>query len=190
MAAEFALVLPLLLVFLLGTIDIGIYAWNVNQAEKATQTGARWAAVTDPLAQEIATATYSNVIVDGNTILQGDPIPAGALGKIECVSASCVCVVGPCPGTTFNQAAFESISTRMQQIYPAILNENLQIEYSGSGLGFAGDPNGPDIAPLITVRLVDMSYRSIILSPLGVTTDLPDFAYSITAEDAAGTLSN
>ena len=42
-AAEFALILPLFLLFLLGIIDAGRYAWAFNQAEKATQVGARWA---------------------------------------------------------------------------------------------------------------------------------------------------
>src|SRR3546814_11895431 len=57
-AAEFALVLPLLLIFVLGTIDIGLYAWRINQAEKATQMGARWAVVNEPLENEIATANF------------------------------------------------------------------------------------------------------------------------------------
>ena len=33
-AAEFALVLPLFLLFLLGTIDAGRYIWAVNEAER------------------------------------------------------------------------------------------------------------------------------------------------------------
>ena len=45
-AAEFALVLPLFLLFLLGTVDAGRYIWTVNEAEKATQIGARWAVAT------------------------------------------------------------------------------------------------------------------------------------------------
>ena len=190
MAAEFALVLPLLLIFVLGTIDVGIYAWRINQAEKATQIGARWAAVTNPLATEIATATYVNVNVGGTLVTQGDRIPAGALGVLTCTSSGCTCSTAPCPGTTFDSAAFTSLSTRMQQIYPAITNANIQVQYSGSGLGFAGDPNGPELAPLITVRLLNMSYTPVVLSPIGGTVGLPDFAYSITAEDARGTSSN
>ena len=46
-AAEFALVLPLLLLFLFGIIDAGRFMWEYNRAEKATQVGARVAVVTD-----------------------------------------------------------------------------------------------------------------------------------------------
>ena len=190
LAAEFALVVPLLLIFVLGTIDVGLYAYRVNQAEKATQTGARWAAVTNPLAEEILTTTYTNVIVGGVQVIQGERIPAGALGQLTCTSASCTCTIGPCPGTTFDSAAFTRLSTRMKEILPAIQDSNIVVEYRGSGLGFAGNPNGADISPLITVRLVNMTHQSVVLSPLGVNTTLPDFAYTITAEDSDGVISN
>lgn len=185
LAAEFALVLPLLLLFLLGTIDVGIYAWRLNQAEKATQVGARWAAVTDPLATEIASTSYVNQTVGGVLVEQGDRIPAGALGLLTCTSTACTCTSGTCPGTTFDSAAFARLSARMKQIYPPIQDSNIRVEYRGSGLGYAGDPNGPDIAPLITVRLIGMTYTSVVLSPFGASVGLPDFAYSMTAEDSS-----
>ncbi|MEP5938632.1 MAG: TadE/TadG family type IV pilus assembly protein [Erythrobacter sp.] len=190
LAAEFALVVPLLLIFLLGTIDAGFYAFRINQAEKATQMGARWAAVTDPLATEIASATYVNAIVNGVQVIQGERVPAGALGLLTCTNASCTCTTGPCPGTTFDGTAFTNMSNRMKRIFPAIADENIVVEYRGSGLGFAGNPNGPDISPLITVRLVNMDHQSVVLSPLGVSVGLPDFAYSLTAEDMRGSISN
>ncbi len=190
LAAEFALVLPLFLILFLGTIDVGIYAWRINQAEKATQAGARFAAVTNPLAQELLTASYVNTTVGTVSIGQGDRIPAAALGLLTCNSTSCTCTTSPCPGTTFDTAAFTALSTRMRAIYGAINDSNIIVEYRGSGLGFAGDPNGPDIAPLITVRLQNMQYTPVTLSPLGTTVNLPDFAYSLTSEDASGTASN
>src|SRR3546814_13933585 len=52
-AAEFALILPLILLFRLGIIDVGRYAWEINRAEKATQTGARWAAATEMMSSRI-----------------------------------------------------------------------------------------------------------------------------------------
>jgi len=190
LAAEFALVVPLLLIFVLGTIDVGLYAFRINQAEKATQIGARWAAVTNPLAEEILTTTYTNVTVGSVQIIQGERIPAGALGLLTCTNTSCTCTTAPCPGTTFNSDAFDLLSARMKRILPAIKDENIVVEYRGSGLGFAGNPNGADISPLITVRLVNMVHQSVVLSPLGVSTSLPDFSYTITAEDTSGSISN
>lgn len=189
-AAEFALVLPLLLLFILGTIDVGIYAWRINQGEKATQIGARFAAVTDPIAESLTNATYVNANVGGTLITQGDRIPASALGLLTCNNSSCSCTIAPCPGTSFRSTAFANLSTRMKQIMPTILDSNIVVEYSGSGLGFAGDPNGPEIAPVITVKLTNMTHTPIAFSPLGAGVDLPDFSYSITAEDARGTTSN
>ncbi|MGQ7829472.1 TadE/TadG family type IV pilus assembly protein [Altererythrobacter sp. Z27] len=190
LAAEFALVLPLLLLFILGTIDVGFYAWRINQAEKATQMGARFAAVTNPVASEIASATYVNANVGGTLITQGDRVPAAALGLLTCNNSSCTCTTTPCPGTTFDNTAFSNLSTRIKQMMPTVTDSNIVVEYSGSGLGFAGDPNGPDIAPIITIRLINMTHTPIAFSPFGATVDLPDFAYSITAEDASGTASN
>lgn len=185
LAAEFALVLPLLLLFLLGTIDVGIYAWRLNQAEKATQVGARWAAVTDPLATEITSTSYVNQTIGGVLVEQGDRVPLGALGLLTCTSAGCTCTTAPCPGTTFDSDAFDRLAARMKTIYPPIQDSNITVEYRGSGLGYAGDPNGPDIAPLITVRLKGLTYDSVVLSPLGGGVGLPDFAYSMTAEDSS-----
>lgn len=193
LAAEFALVLPLFLLLMLGTIDLGFYAFRFNSAEKATQVAARWAAVTDPIAQELATESWVNQTVGGQPIGQGDRIPLADF-TIVCTSAgtTCACTGSDCLSGSYmkDSAAFTRLATRMKQILPSIQDSNIRVEYSGSGLGFAGDPNGPDAAPLITVRLTSMTYQSIILSPLGVSVGLPDFAYAITAEDGDGTRSN
>ena len=52
-AAEFALVLPPFLLFLLGTLDVGRFIWFVNENEKAAQIGARWAVATDFICDEL-----------------------------------------------------------------------------------------------------------------------------------------
>lgn len=192
-AAEFALVLPLLVLFMIGTMEVGLYAWHINRAEKATQIGARWAVVTNPLADEIASASFVNANVGGNVVLQGDRIPAAAFGPIICNSSGCTgsgCSTPPITSCTFNSAAFNSLADRMRDFLPAIQDSNVVVEYAGSGLGFAGDPNGPDIAPIITVRLQNMEFTPITLVLFDGRVGLPDFAYSLTAEDASGTTSN
>ena len=190
-AAEFALVLPLALLFLFGIIDVGRFMWEYNRAEKATQMGARFAAVTDFI--PIGLRTYTFVGVGGLT--QGDPIPASSYGTMTCTkpgaaAVSCTCA-GTCGwGTTASPTAFQSIVSRMNLFFPRITANNVRIEYVPSGLGYAGDPNGPDIAPLITVKLTGLTFTPITTQIFNASIAMPDFSYSLTMEDGAGTVSN
>ena len=188
-AAEFALVLPLMLLFLLGIIDVGRYAWAFNKMEKAVQIGARAAVVTDFVAPDIATADY----VGWNGLTQGDPIPASAFGLAICDSAQCQCKQGPCGPTTpssYDGTAFGRIVLRMQDIDPNIKSGNVFIEYRGSGLGYAGDPGGSDIAPLTTVRLSNMQFQPITTLLLATTIPLPSVSHTLTMEDGLGSAFN
>ena len=182
-AAEFAMVLPLLILFLFGIIDGGRYLWEVNKAEKATQAGARVAVVTNVLASGL---TQNYVGVGGLT--QGDLIPASALGQMTCRSTGCCVNAGDCTGTypavgTFNSTNFNLIVQRMQFMKPDVAATNVTVTYRGSGLGFAGDPNGMDIAPLVTVELQNVQFRPLVLfNTAGFT--LPAFRTTLTAEDS------
>ena len=91
-------------------------------------------------------------------------------------------------GLTRNATPFNNLLARMQQIMPQIEASNLIVEYRGSGLGYAGDPNNMDISPLVTVRIAGLSFSPFIL--FGGDVDLPDFSYTLTMEDGAGTGSN
>ena len=199
-AAEFALVLPLLLLFLLGTIDAGRFAWEFNRAEKATQTGARWAVVTDAIEPGLYAWNAVGTTVNGVTLTQGDVVPAGALGLVTCevpangttVACTCSNTTGLCsytPGTP-NQTAWNAMVGRMQQIWPQIQSSDVVLEYRGSGLGFAGDPNGMDVSPLVTVRLKDMEFFPLSLFLFTGNLSLPDFSYTLPMEDGSGTRSN
>jgi hypothetical protein len=202
-AAEFALVLPLLLLLLFGIVDGGRFLWDFNRAEKATQVGARVAIVTNTIPSGLYDADYVGEDVtmpDGSTktLTQGDVIPAGALGDIECTRDSCACAAGPCPDDvgTLDTSVFDSVLLpRMQAMYPPISACNVVLHYRGSGLGFAGDPNGMQIAPMVTVELkhtantCPLEFRPIT-SLLFASLPMPDFASTLTAEDSSGTASN
>ena len=184
--AEFALVLPLVLLFLFGIIDVGMYAWQFNKDEKATQMGARMAVVTDPVAKGLTTQSYL-----GGGLTQGDPIPASALGLVTCTSSSCSCTTAPClDDMTLDANAFATIVSRMQDFDSKIQAANVVVEYRGSGLGYAGDPQGMQIAPLTTIRLQSMSYKPISLFLFDASVPLPSFSYTLTMEDGSGTFSN
>ena len=190
-AAEFALVLPLFLLFLIGMIDAGRYVWEFNQAEKATQIGARWAAATDVIPSGLS--SYSFAISGG--IPQGTVVPQSAFGGIWCGSngtVSCTCKDnGACAfGTAANATAFQNLVDRMAQIYPNIGAQNVRVDYDWSGLGFSGDPNGPDVAPLVTVSLRDATFQPITTMLFSGTLPIPSASYTLTMEDGSGTNSN
>ena len=184
-AAEFALVLPLLLILIFGVIDGARFIWEYNRAEKATQVGVRVATVVNALPSGLVDAEYVGV----GGLTQGDLIPASALGSMVCSRTACTCA-GTCPPTgTVNFAAFDTIVDRMKDMRPDITANNVRVEYRGSGLGFAGNPNGMEVSPLVTVRLTGLTFTPIT-SLLLANMTLPDLSSTLTAEDSSGTQSN
>jgi hypothetical protein len=184
-AAEFALVLPLLLLLLFGIIDGGRWMWTYNRAEKATQMGARFAVVAYPVTDGID-SSYIGV----NGLTQGDLIPASDFGTIRCTNSACSCTIAPCPSLgTFSATNFDNIVDRMKLFLPDINYSNVTVEYSSSGLGYAGNPNGADLSPLVTVKLSDLQFTPITTLMLATLT-MPSFTTSLTAEDLTGSQSN
>ena len=187
-AAEFALVLPLLMIVLFGSIDIGRYGWNLSQAQKATQIGARWAAATDMIPSDLYTYSFAT----SGGIPQGTTVNATAFPGVICDNTGCRCPAGgTCNyGMTANTAAFNRLVARMADIYPDLTAANVQVTYAWSGLGFSGDPNGADVAPLVTVSLRNLQFAPFTAFVWGGQFNLPSFAYSLPMEDGSGTSSN
>ena len=185
MAAEFALVVPILLLFIFGIMDVGFYAWAINQGEKATQFGARYAVVTNMVPADLAGYSFAS----SGGISQGTIVPASSFPGVTCTSTACTCKGSCAFGLTHDAAAFRGIADRMRKVKADIADENIRIDYDWSGLGFAGDPNGPDVAPIVTVQLINMEHRPLFSWVIG-TVDLPEFAYSLTAEDSDGNVSH
>jgi len=186
-AAEFGMLVPILLSFMIGTIDVGRFLWVCNRAEKATQIGARYAVTNDVVAGGLS--TYDFAVTGG--IPQGDPIPASKFGGATCSSTtagvvSCTCKPSAtCPTLTpVNTTAFTNIVTRMQQIYPGVTADKVKISYDYSGLGYAGDPNGIQVSPLVTVTLQTTSFTPMLFRFFGASSvNLPAYATSLTLED-------
>ena len=188
-SAEFAMVLPLLILFLLGTIDVGRYMWGLNKVEKATQMGARMAVVTTMVPGGLAAANY------GTSLGQGASIPTSSFGAAQCAkpaaSVTCTCATTPCPTLTpVDTAAFNAVTGRMKLIAPMVTDPNVTIDYTNSGLGYAGDPTGPDVAPIVTVTATDVPFRPLVFMFLGGNLTLPKVSASLTLEDGQGNFSN
>lgn len=190
-AAEFALVLPLLIAFLIGSIDVGRFLWTYNRAEKATQMGVRFAVATDVVPSGLVDYSFVN-----GAVTQGDPIPASSFTSVSCTgtasTATCTCVpTGQTWCSAADPVAFNRIVTHMKRYYPQITANNVVINYEYSGLGYAGDPNGIDVAPLVTVKLTGMTFTPLLYRFFGnATATLPGFSAALTLEDGSGSVSN
>jgi hypothetical protein len=182
-AAEFAIVLPLLLLLLFGIIDVGRYLWTLNSIEKATQMGVRYAVVSDPVASVINTDFVTSYSIPG-----GDPVPLATFTKATCGSTGNCTIEGTANVNGRNAAAFTAIVTWMQHFYSGISADRVSVTYQNVGLGYSGDPTGPDVAPLTTVEVSGVRFQPMILLGFGFT--LPTIKASLTMEDGECSTTN
>lgn len=181
---EFTLLLPLLMFLIFGTVDAGRFMWTVNRAEKATQMGVRYAITTDMVADGLSSYVFTQ-----SGLAQGDPIPTSAFVGVTCNSIGCTNKgAGPIPG--HSATAFNNLVNRMRLFMPEIRPQNVVVEYDNSGIGYAGDPNAPDVAALVTVRLTGMNFNPITTYAFFGPVPLPSFHAALTMEDGQGTFAN
>lgn len=202
-AAEFALVLPVALLFFFGIFDVGRYVWTINELEKAVQMGTRYAVATEVVASGLGDMEYVGLTCPDGVLKPGQTICRDALGTIACTKSgstvTCGCTASAigsdsCPAsTTGDTDAFDAVVARMRVVAPFLRPDDVTIRYSGSGLGFAGDPatdddgaNLSDVAPIVTVEVRSITIRLMLL--LGGRVRLPGFSYSLTLEDGDGTI--
>ncbi len=183
-AAEFAMVLPIVMFMLVGVIDVGRFLWTINRAQKATQMGARYAVTTDMVAPGLSDYVFTQA-----GLPQGASIPDTAFGGVTCNSTTCTNKgAGPPPG--YSATAFNNILQRTRAFMGEVQAQNLIVEYDHSGIGYAGDPNAPDVAALTTVRLTGLTFQPFSTAAFAGPITLPGFRAALTMEDGSGTVSN
>ena len=187
-AVDFGLVGSMFIVMLMGILEFGTAFWQWNQATKALQLGVRLAAVSDPVSSDLKTLTGLSA-----TVQEGDPMP---YYQRICNGATQTCSNG-----TYDPAAMRTLvygrgntacptATQrypaMCQIFPRIRPQNLIVEYTHTGLGYAGRPGGP--LPSITIRLTGLNFDFVVLnSLLGLPRiGMSGLAATATAEDLSG----
>ena len=78
----------------------------------------------------------------------------------------------------------------MAEMYPPIGAGNVEIDYKNVGLGFSGNPDGPDVSALVTVKLRSLNFHPITCLVFACSISMPDFNAALTLEDASGNVSN
>jgi Flp pilus assembly protein TadG len=178
-AAEFALVIFVFSALILNSIDLSRQIWEINLSKTAVREGARLAAV-----RPIVSTWLNNLdpIATGLVAGNGDPIPVGTVATVTCSGATSSCTGGS--NTAMNMTVFGEILARMRVFNPQIQAANVVIIYRHVGLGFAGNPFGPDTEPEISISLTGLNLTQGALSLLGVQAfTMPPLTTTISSED-------
>jgi Flp pilus assembly protein TadG len=187
-AVEFGLIGSIFLVMLLAMMEFGTAFWQWSEASKALQLGVRLAAVSDPVSSDLTSMTGVSATVE-----EGDPMP---YFKRVCSGATQTCSSGTYDGSAMRtlvygrgNSACPTTAQRyaaMCQIFPRIQPQNVIVEYTQTGLGFAGRPGGP--LPSITVRLTGLTFTFVVLDNLLGLAPIPmtGLSATATAEDMSG----
>jgi Flp pilus assembly protein TadG len=168
-AVEVAVMIPIIFIFVLGSIDFLFMFLDWNMANKAVQLGARLAAISDPVSADLSTMTGLSA-----TVLPGQPMPAFTRA---CSTRTSTGAIGSCTGGTYSPEAMQRIvfgragatacsdtGRGMCHLYSAITPANVTITYTQTGLGYAGRPGGP--VPTITVSLQNLRFHFLFLDAL------------------------
>ena len=194
---EMSIVISLLLIVVLGFVDFGNALYQWNQASKAVQVGARLAAVSDPVANNLtalvdelnvgvtpgdASQSYEFVCNDDEAGLLGD-CSNGAVYDADNLDR--IVYGGPAGGdpTCGPPYANASVKRGMCDVFPRVQPANVVVEYRYSGLGYAFRPGGP--VPTITVRLQGLTFEFFFLGGLFGFDQLqiPPMTGTVTGED-------
>lgn len=181
---EAMLTIPLIMILLGGMVEFGVMMSQFSQTAKATQVGARLAAVSDPIATSAAMAALTS---DYPSNSEGDPVPTTA------VTVACGAGVTACDATELNRLLTggdnDCYSTAngirgICDVAPFIAASNIRVSYHRSGLGYVGRPDGP--VTTVTVETRNLTFNFFILDRIITSLSsiaIPAHPVSITSED-------
>ncbi len=199
-------------IILFGVLEFAQVFYQWNAATKATQFGSRLAAVSSPVASNLASLTGT----------EAGALPGAAMPGYDCTckfSSGAFSCTGSVPSNatacTFDATAMNvlaygrkvanngtvTVNTSCQTMPPAFQNagmcnffsgltaNNIVVRYQNTGLGYAGRPPGVNQTgapvPTISVSLTGLTYKFILIGGLAGLNSmpLPGFATTVTGED-------
>lgn len=152
---EFSMLIGFLLFMTFGILEGGYIFYQVNGAQKATQTAARYAATRPPVVKNMDECVSTGGTGGTNAGIDCS-VFAGNFDSVTCYypdgdTADC------------DLANFTPVRNKMKDVFPFIKDENIFITYEGTGLGYVG--RGRPV-PAITVELRNIQYNYIVIGQL------------------------
>ena len=185
---EGLIVFPLILLMIAAFFEFGYAVYQYNQTVKALQYGARRAAVSYLLIDDVADLT------SGFGSDAGVPVP---YDPANIVSVSCGPGKAACLTAQLNRLVYGSdgeCNINLDKSMPGMCDyndriapENVLITYHVSGLGFVGRPGGPVVT--ITVELRNLNFELPFMGALlGLGPfPIPANPVTVTSEDLSST---
>ncbi|MFY0666068.1 MAG: hypothetical protein JXQ97_15700 [Natronospirillum sp.] len=184
---ESLMTIPIVIILMGAMVEFGVMMNQFAQTAKATQVGARLAAVSDPVA---SAAAMGALIADYPANSQGDPAPDPGSSPVSVV---CGAGAAACDTTelarllTGGDGVCGQVTNGIRgicDVAPFIAAENIRVSYHRSGLGYIGRPDGP--VATITVETRNLTFDFLILDRIITALTniaIPAHPVSITSED-------
>lgn len=205
---EFTIFAGVFFSILLGTLDFTLAYFQWNAATKTVQYGARLAAVSYPVVQQLQTITgvdFDAGVEPGDPMRAFSAVCSGATQSCTCsglLPADCTYSAPAMRRIVYGKSDRTACTTArpagMCNLLPAmkLTAANVIVEYRWTGLGYAGRPR-PEYAdgrfsssavPTVSVRLTGLNFRFFFLAGLMGFGDinLPGMLSTVTGEDLSG----
>lgn len=193
---EVTVTLLTFLVLIFGVVEFSYIFYQWNSATKATERGARIAAVSSPVASNLATLTglepannlpgstmpSFDCTCNGQTKLCTGTVPTNAAACSYSESAMKTILLGR--GNNGTNCVNDARNGGMCQFFPSLTQANVVVRYQYTGMGYAGRTAGP--IPTITVSLQNVRYDFLLLSGILSLTSVNfpvSAATTVTGED-------
>lgn len=202
---EFTVVFPMLMLFLLGTVDVTMLMVNWASYNRATYAGARFAAISNPVAPGI-NAAISGTKAGQNCINSTTGAASGnctARSATTCIASGAV-TGGSCTNgytwSTASDTALDAIVTAMRQLLlvGTLDRRQVSVTYTPTNVGYVMRTGGPPLNITVSIRCAQFQF--IFLQPLmgwafpapptacrGITipngVTLPPFSTTLPSED-------
>lgn len=156
---EFALTMPILMLLSLGLLEFSLVAFDFQRAAEASRRAVRFVII-------------GNNIPNTARLLE-DPPPiitcTSSGGTVSCQNAS------PSADADYR---FQKMLAEMQEVLPAIKEENVRVTYESADVGGADQAGG--IIPLVTIEIVGLQHEFLTGHVLGINSmTYPPFTTSV-----------
>jgi hypothetical protein len=182
---EYTIVFPMFLLVALGTLDVSYMLADWAAANKATYLAVRYAIVSNPVAKEITSPSYSEFQqrqIGQPCFDRASGLAIGNCPSVDSMSSDCTGTIhgGTCTNgymfddTAANSLPFTNILTRMQALFCPHLappyagcplqRQNVTISYAATGAGYVLRPGG--LPMTVTVSLKCMTHQFYFIGTL------------------------